>query len=174
MVKIGRNDACPCRSGKKYKRCCGLKPTEKRAPLTPEQAMKVTLMSGVEDIQAMAVKKTESQKELGVFYFYSTALGDAWLVEMTECDCVQVASKGEVLPPAIDENPETIEINWSHTFAIRGKQMEVTAYADKAVSVLADAPTREISAAVRRIRKKFTPSELKKVHIDPDNEVVGA
>lgn len=21
--KIGRNDACPCRSGKKFKRCCG-------------------------------------------------------------------------------------------------------------------------------------------------------
>ena len=22
MVKIGRNDPCPCGSGKKYKRCC--------------------------------------------------------------------------------------------------------------------------------------------------------
>lgn len=21
-VRIGRNDACPCRSGKKYKKCC--------------------------------------------------------------------------------------------------------------------------------------------------------
>jgi uncharacterized protein YecA (UPF0149 family) len=25
LVKIGRNDLCPCNSGKKYKRCC-LKP----------------------------------------------------------------------------------------------------------------------------------------------------
>ncbi|MDP7462992.1 MAG: SEC-C metal-binding domain-containing protein, partial [SAR324 cluster bacterium] len=24
-VGIGRNDACPCGSGKKYKRCCGSK-----------------------------------------------------------------------------------------------------------------------------------------------------
>jgi preprotein translocase subunit SecA len=24
-VKVGRNDPCPCGSGKKYKRCCGLK-----------------------------------------------------------------------------------------------------------------------------------------------------
>ena len=23
MAKIGRNDACPCGSGQKYKRCCG-------------------------------------------------------------------------------------------------------------------------------------------------------
>jgi uncharacterized protein YecA (UPF0149 family) len=22
-AKVGRNDACPCGSGKKYKRCCG-------------------------------------------------------------------------------------------------------------------------------------------------------
>jgi len=22
-IKIGRNDACPCGSGKKYKKCCG-------------------------------------------------------------------------------------------------------------------------------------------------------
>ncbi len=23
MSKIGRNDPCPCKSGKKYKKCCG-------------------------------------------------------------------------------------------------------------------------------------------------------
>lgn len=23
MIKIGRNDPCPCGSGKKYKKCCG-------------------------------------------------------------------------------------------------------------------------------------------------------
>ena len=24
-AKVGRNDPCPCGSGKKYKKCCGLK-----------------------------------------------------------------------------------------------------------------------------------------------------
>ena len=24
VTKVGRNDPCPCGSGKKYKRCCGL------------------------------------------------------------------------------------------------------------------------------------------------------
>lgn len=28
MIKIGRNDACPCGSGKKYKRCCLAKDAE--------------------------------------------------------------------------------------------------------------------------------------------------
>jgi preprotein translocase subunit SecA len=29
--KVGRNDPCPCGSGKKYKRCCLLKETQVRA-----------------------------------------------------------------------------------------------------------------------------------------------
>jgi tetratricopeptide (TPR) repeat protein len=41
-VKIGRNDACPCGSGKKYKRCCGQPLPESAAPpaggQTAEQA----------------------------------------------------------------------------------------------------------------------------------------
>ena len=28
--KSGRNDTCPCGSGKKYKKCCALKETRKR------------------------------------------------------------------------------------------------------------------------------------------------
>lgn len=28
-VKVGRNDPCPCGSGKKYKKCCGFNPNEK-------------------------------------------------------------------------------------------------------------------------------------------------
>jgi hypothetical protein len=30
MNKIGRNDSCPCSSGKKYKRCCAIKEAEMR------------------------------------------------------------------------------------------------------------------------------------------------
>lgn len=170
MARIGRNDPCPCRSGKKFKKCCGLKPVEKQVPLTPEQAMKITLMSGVETIQEMAVTKKASVKELGVFFFYSTVEGDAWLLEMTELDCVMVAKGGKALEAPIDENPDTIEINWSHTYVIRDKQMVITAYEDDAVTTLSDAPSKEISAAVRRIRKKFTTSELQKVHVDPESE----
>jgi len=33
-MKIGRNDPCPCGSGKKYKKCCGLhSPAEARSPV---------------------------------------------------------------------------------------------------------------------------------------------
>ena len=30
MAKAGRNDACPCGSGKKYKKCCALKEEKKQ------------------------------------------------------------------------------------------------------------------------------------------------
>ncbi|MGB3211442.1 MAG: SEC-C metal-binding domain-containing protein, partial [Desulforhopalus sp.] len=160
MAKIGRNEKCPCRSGKKYKHCCALKEQRVPPPLSPEQALKITLMSGVKEIQKDAEGRKVMFRELGVFFFFSSAGGDAWLMEMTECDCVQVAKDGEPLEAPIDENSETIEINWSHTFAIRNKQIEITAYADKSVEVLSDGPGRELNAAMNRIRKKFSKEEL--------------
>mgnify|MGYP001815364088 CR=1 FL=1 len=45
MAKIGRNEKCPCRSGKKFKHCCALTEREQVKQLTPEQAMKVTFMA---------------------------------------------------------------------------------------------------------------------------------
>lgn len=169
MAKVGRNEPCPCRSGLKYKRCCGKNPQVQPKPMSPEEQMKVTLMSAVETSLVAAEAKKEQRNELGVFFLYATNEGDAWLVEMTELDCVQLAKDGKRLPSQINENSETIEINWSHTFVISNKEMQITAYEDKKVSVLEDAPSKEISAAVRRIKKKFSASELKSVHLDPED-----
>lgn len=167
MAKIGRNEKCPCQSGKKYKHCCALKVSRVRPQqMTPEQAAKITLMGGVEEIQMRAEKREIASKEIGVFFFYSTAAGDAWLLEMTDCDCVQVAKGGERLEAPIDENPETIEVNWSHQFKIVNKQLELTAYADRSVMVMEDAPAQAINAMLRRIRKKFSPEQLRKVHVE--------
>lgn len=167
MAKIGRNEKCPCQSGKKYKHCCARKIAAARPKqLTPEQAARVTLMSGVEAIQERAEKRENVSREIGVFFFYSTAAGDAWLLEMTDCDCVQLAKGGERLDPPIDENPETIEVNWSHQFKIVNRQLELTAYLDKSVTVLQDAPAQAINAMLRRIRKKFSPEQLRQVHVE--------
>ena len=148
MAKIGRNEKCPCRSGKKYKHCCARAVSNVQPQESPEQQMKVTLMNSVLKIQGEAIQRKESNSELGVFFFYSTREGDAWVLEMTGCDCVQVARGGEALKPPIDENPETIEVNWTHMFDFRNKQLEITAYADKIVELLPDAPSREINACL--------------------------
>lgn len=170
MAKIGRNEKCPCRSGKKYKHCCARKVEAARPqPMTPEQAAKVTLMGGVEEIQVLAEKREAASREIGVFFFYSTAEGDAWLLEMTDCDCVQVAKDGKRLDAPIDENPETIEVNWSHTFKIQNKKLELTAYSDRSVTVMDNAPAQSVNAMLKRIRKKFSPEQLRQVHV-PNNE----
>lgn len=167
MAKIGRNEKCPCRSGKKYKHCCANKAAAARPkPMTPEQVAQVTLMGGVEAIQALAEQREKASREIGVFFFYSTSAGDAWLLEMTDCDCIQVAKGGERLDAEINETPETIEVNWSHTFEIKNKQLELTAYADRAVTVLEDAPAHEVNAMLRRIRKKFSHEQLRQVHVE--------
>ncbi len=167
MAKIGRNEKCPCQSGKKYKHCCARTAEAARPkPLTPEQAARITLMGGVEAIQEKAERREPFTREIGVFFFYSTAAGDAWLLEMTDCDCVQVARGGERLEPPIDENPETIEVNWSHQFRIVNRTLELTAYKDRSVMELEDAPTQSINAMLRRIRKKFTAEQLRQVHVE--------
>ncbi len=171
MAKIGRNEPCPCSSGKKYKHCCAHKEQSVVAKSSPEQAMKVTLMGGVEAIQAEAKLKKETSRELGVFYFFSTKQGDAWLMEMTDCDCVQLASAGEPLKPPIDENSETIEINWSHIFELTNKKVQITAYSDKSVAILGDAPTKKLNAAMRRIHKKFSKDQLQQVHVTQPEKV---
>ena len=38
MAKIGRNDPCPCGSGKKYKKCCLEKDLTERRELSPPAA----------------------------------------------------------------------------------------------------------------------------------------
>lgn len=165
MAKIGRNQQCPCGSGKKFKHCCALKERTAAPQPSPGQELKVTLMSGVKRIQQDAGNNKEVFRTLGVFFFFSTKKGDAWLMEMTDCDCVQVARDGVVLEAPIDENSETIEINWSHTFAVSNRRVELTAYADKSVTVLENAPWRELNRAINQIRKKFSDDQLEKVHL---------
>ena len=44
MAKIGRNQRCPCGSGKKYKRCCGNPLTQRRTTTSvpfPDEIVKV-------------------------------------------------------------------------------------------------------------------------------------
>ncbi|WP_420421164.1 SEC-C metal-binding domain-containing protein [Simkania sp.] len=55
MSKVGRNDPCPCGSGKKYKKCCEQKSAVQRRSftnLTPQN-----VKTGMEKISGMVSKK---------------------------------------------------------------------------------------------------------------------
>jgi hypothetical protein len=168
MEKIGRNHPCPCGSGRKYKHCC-LAAQQSGAVGSPTNQMKISLMAVIEKIQAAALAKKEVFQELGVFLFFSTQEGDAWLLEVTESDAVQIAHAGEALAVPVDENPETIEINFSHTFALRERQLFLIAYADKRETRFDAAPSQQIHAAIRRLRKRYSKEMLGRMHVAPDN-----
>lgn len=166
MAKIGRNETCPCGSGKKYKKCCGLKAAV--APVVPPQnALRTTLMAAVERLQQDAVAGRVVFRDVGVFFFFTSKQGDAWVLEMTDQDAVQVAKAGKALDVPINEDPETIEINWDYYFTLKEKKLQLTAYSDKSSFFLDGAPTRELFAAMRRMKKRFSIEQLKQVHIDP-------
>ena len=166
MAKIGRNDACPCGSGKKFKRCCLGKQRQETVGLSEMQRAQISLQNAINAIQEEASKGIQKVHELGVFVLFSTTGGDAWLLEITDSDALKVASNREVLTVDLEEHPETIEINWTHTFEIKNKQFVITAYKDKKVQEIDGYPIHPILAAIKRIRKKLTPELLESVHVD--------
>ena len=170
MGKIGRNEQCLCGSGKKFKHCCLSKQQAGLVPRITEQAFKVSLVHEIELIQKAAVEGKQKIKELGVFILFSTVAGDAWLLEISDSDGVQLARGGVALDVSLDQQPETIEINWSHTFAIPNREFEITAYADRSVQTLTGYPAKEISASMKRMKKKFSAEQLGMVHVKQEKQ----
>ena len=168
MGKIGRNEPCPCGSGRKFKRCCLGKQEIAGSNMTEVQQAQISLQNAISKIQKAASQGVQKVQELGVFVLFSTTGGDAWLLEVSQSDALQVAAGKEILSVDFDENPETIEINWTHTFEIKDKQFVITAYKDKQVEAIENYPTHPISAAIRRIRKKYSPELLESVHVDQE------
>jgi hypothetical protein len=168
MGKIGRNEACPCGSGRKFKRCCLGKQQTASSNLTEVQKTQISLQNTISTIQKAASQGVQKVHELGVFVLFSTTGGDAWLLEVTDSDALQVAADKEILTVDFEENPETIEINWSHTFEIKDRQFVITAYKDKKVEIIENYPTHPIRAAIKRIKKKYSPELLESVHVDQE------
>ncbi len=163
-MKIGRNDMCPCGSGKKYKRCCMENPVTGSVGATgPGQPP--SLKGEVARIQKAAAAGEAKLREFGVFVLFSTDQGDAWLLEVSESDLVQVAAKGEKIDVEIDENPQTIAISWTHTFAIRNRQFVLTSYTEKTETVWDAFSTHAVAAAVSRIRRRISPDLADTLHL---------
>jgi hypothetical protein len=167
MAKIGRNDLCFCGSGKKFKKCClttGAKAAARPAP----PSVKIE----VEKIQASATAKKSAVLALGVFVLFSTTDGDAWLLEVTDMDAIQVAQGGEKIAVQIEENPETIEINWTHKFDVKNKKFVLTSYKDKSEEVREDYPVHTILSTVKKIRSRIPPELISTIHLDTEAEAL--
>ncbi len=165
MLKIGRNDPCPCGSGRKFKKCCYGKTQEARAAVASSPPQ-LSLKAEVEKIQQSALTGKSEVRTIGVFVLFSTAGGDAWLLELTAMDALLLSQGGVAREVEIVESPETLEINWSHQFAVRHKQLVVTSYADKAEIVLSGCPTHSIWSAIKKIHQRFPAEVLERIHLE--------
>jgi hypothetical protein len=165
MAKIGRNNPCFCGSGKKFKKCClGSGAT------SPVRAVIPSITVEVKKIQESAVAKKAAVLTLGVFVLFSTTSGDAWLLEVTDMDAIQVAQGGEKLAVEIEENPETIEINWTHKFEVKNKKFILTSYKDKSEEIREDYPAHTILSTVKKILSRIPPEMISTIHLDNEEE----
>ncbi len=172
MARIGRNDPCPCGSGLKFKKCC-LHKEALRAEQQGQQSPP-SIKREIEKIQKTAAAKTPTIFTVGVFILFSTEAGDGWLLETTEMDAIQVAASGANIDVEIVESPETIEINWTHKFAVIDKKFILTSYKDESQEVRDDFPTHSIHAFVKKILKRIPPEVLNSLHVENAATETGA
>ena len=173
MAKTGRNDPCPCGSGKKFKNCCAGKPVEGApapgglpvAPVvaTPEQKP-LTLQGEVQKVQLQAKEKRAALWTQGVFVFFSTREGDGWVLDASAMDALQVASGGGPIKVEVSQTADSIEITWSHTFAVE-KDFTVTDYRDKRQTTHPGYPASRIRTLVTKIRDNLSPEMLASLHL---------
>lgn len=155
MEKIGRNSPCPCGSNLKYKKCC-LTRDRAASATAAEQEQKIYVSREIEKIQERAAARKPTFRLVGAFIFFAAPNGDAWVLELLERDALIVAKNGAKLNVVITESPETIEINWSHRFAIEGKKFIATTYLDNSVEIYHDYPALAIQDTLNKIQRNFS------------------
>lgn len=155
MDKIRRNSPCPCGSGLKYKKCCLYKESE-AARAAAERDRKIYVTREIEKIQEQAAARKPTFRLIGAFIFFAAPNGDAWVLELIEKDALIVAKNGAKLNVVINESAETIEINWSHRFAIEGKKFVATTYLDNSVEVYNDYPALAIRETLNKFQRNFS------------------
>lgn len=138
------------------------------------QQMKVSLLGEIAKIQQDAFNFKARVYQLGVFIFFSIENGDAWVLEATDSDAVQVATEGQPHKPPVTEDKERIVVDWSHNFALQDKRLFMTEYSDGTEKEITAAPTQQINAALRRIIKQYPKEILNKVHIRDEEDVASA
>lgn len=69
IEKVGRNDPCPCGSGKKYKNCCLQKDQKKSLPLGKRKfTAKIISGGGMHHLKAQQSQEQEQQSKPAVDY----------------------------------------------------------------------------------------------------------
>ena len=121
MEKTGRNDPCPCGSGKKYKKCCLPKINrykEKYAENSKISFGKDNILKETKYIIKRALKNDSRIVGLGRFVLFSTQTGDAWLLEPADSSALCLVKNGEIQNYRIIESGSKFMIDWPARYEI--------------------------------------------------------
>ena len=129
----------------------------------------LSLKAEVVKTQQAAMEKKYGLHTLGVFIFFTTDNGDGWVLEISEMDALQVAKDGEKIEVEIEENEETIEVNWSHKFSVKNNVFQVTDYKTKERTIFDAYPGNRLAKAVKKGRSQFPQEMLDQVHVQEDS-----
>jgi hypothetical protein len=164
MTKIGRNKPCPCGSGKKFKKCCLNKQDPESgsaSAVSPEESLILT----IEKARLAAGQKKELIRSLGVFIIFSTLNGDAWLLEITDSDAVQIANCSQSQKIEITTSAETIEVNWSHSFSLEKNIFSITSHTSGKTEEIKEYPVATLRELINNLKKSLPPHLIKNIHL---------
>jgi hypothetical protein len=111
----------------------------------------VSIAGEADYIVARAMAEDARVVSLQPLVFFSTATGDAWVLDAEDSLALPLAAAGTRLPFAITETPERFAIEWAGSFRIEGELMIFADNAGRSRTIIGY-PTREIAAALARAR----------------------
>jgi hypothetical protein len=162
MEKIGRNSPCPCGSGLKYKKCC----LAAAAPAEPEP--QIYVRREIDKLQEAARTGKLIFRLVGGFIFFTAPGGDAWVLELVGSEALVVARSGRKQEVRISETPETVEINWSHSYVLKAGKFMATSYLDGQVEEHAGYPLLAIRETIKKIGRNFSGQLLDQLDIEEE------
>ena len=130
-----------------------------------------TLSAEIDRLQQKVAEKSAVMWTKGVFVFFSTEEGDAWVLEASGGDALQVAAAGRPIEVDVVQTAEAIEVTWSHQFTIR-KDFTVTDYADQSRTIHSSYPAARIRALLSKARSSLPPELLASIHLDEQSDPV--
>ncbi len=123
--RIGRNEKCPCGSGRKFKICCGATGALTRSVTTRVDAA-WSWKGDVDAIVGHAAAGVSHVIRLDSLVMFSTDTGDAWLLDPEEGVALMLARGGERLPTRIFETGTTFSVEWTHNYRVGDDTFLVT------------------------------------------------
>lgn len=109
----------------------------------------VNMLKEVEYIRARASARDARVVGLGSLVFFSTATGDAWMLDPGDQAALLLARDGSPLPAEIIETEETFAVSWTSTYRIHSDVFTYTDPSGRVRSIIGY-PTEQILEACAR------------------------